>query len=512
MRNGSLFSILLTAVSTSWAVHIIQAVCGLTVLPLLVSHLGKTEYGIWVLIVQAVSFLSMSDFGVASSTGRFVARFRGLKQQDLLRKLYSTLLVLMIFFGIIVVLITLILSPWIPTILGIGENYKIVTINVFIITGLSVALQFPLKISIGILTGHQLYGPHGIGKIAVPVINLTGVLVLLYTNRISLINVSLIFAFSALFAQFLLMVVAYILTKPWKLSLRFFSFKLVKDILSLGGSSLVMSSSQLLYRSGLGIAVGRILGVETAGIYGVALTLISHIQPLISSFSTPFTTLASEFQAKKTFEKFQGTIINVMKITFSLSASAAAGLFIYGEHIIRLLLSSAKWTSMDYHHAGISLVIMGVGMAIGLPQVISQSTLRGIGKHWQVSYAFLIVSIISLIFSIIAMKYGFGIYGAALGWSLFWALQGILFYPVMICKALNYSIFHMIAEVYIPGACIGMFVLFISYCFDYFLKANNIINLVIGISISALLGCIAILITSGYCGIVWNKVFGYLRN
>jgi O-antigen/teichoic acid export membrane protein len=507
MRNQkSIFYVLFSATATTWVQHIIQAVCGLITIPLLVSSLGKTEYGIWVLIIQAASFLSMSDFGIASSVGRFVAKFRALNDQQYLERLLSTIIILMILAGLLVVLITIALSAWIPDIIKIEKEYRKITEIVFLITGLSMALQFPLRVGMGILAGHQLYGFHGIGKIAGPVFSFIGILLLFYYKSITLVNVAIVSSITAIFANILLMIIAWILTKPWSLKINYFSFPLALDLLSLGGSSLVMSSSSLIYRSGLGIAVGRILGVEVAGVYGVVLAVISNIQPLISSFSTPFTTLASEFHARNAMERIRNTILKLMQLTFSLSISVSAGLYIYGEQILRVFPFSGKWTEIDYHQAGISLSIMGLGLAIGLPQVISQSTLRGIGKHWQVSYAFLTVSIISLFFGIIAMKYGFGIYGAALGWSLFWALQGILFYPAMICKALNYSICHMIKEIYIPGACVGMFVLFMAFFFNQYLGSYNLLNLIIGIVLSAVIGLIVIILTSGFAGLILNKV------
>ncbi len=219
------------------------------------------------------------------------------------------------------------------------------------------------------------------------------------------------------------------MTRPWSLKIKNISFGLLSEIVSLGGSTLLVSLSNLIIRSGLLITVGRILGTQSAGVYGVVLTLISHIYPLISSLSTPLTTIASEWQARNNLNSLQNTCNLIMRTIFSLSISMAAGLYIYGEPFLRIFLHSGKWSASDFHAAGRMLFIMGVGVAIGLPQVVSTRTLQGIGKHWQVGYYSLGMSFSSTLIGVLIMYSFLGIYGAAIGWSLFWILQGILFYP-----------------------------------------------------------------------------------
>jgi len=464
--SRSTSSVILSAVTTTWIQHTIQAVSGLIVLPLLVSHLGKTEFGIWILVGQTISFFALSDLGVASATGRFIAHFRGADDRQTLQQLYSTVLALMIAAGMAVFILTLILSSWVPSILGIDAPYHNQAKLIFIIGGIALALQFPLRTGIGILTGHQLYGPHAIGKITGSIFNLAGILILLGFKSIELVPVAFMNAAAILSAQILLMVVAWKMTRPWSLKLSNISLPLAKDILSMGGSSLIITLSNLGYRSGLGIAVGRLLSVEAAGIYGVCLTVISHLQPLISSLSTPFITLASEWQARNHIQHLRRISNLVMRITVALSASMAAGLFIYGETVLQFLLSSGDWLISDFSIAGKSLSIMGLGLAIGLPQMISQSTLRGVGRYWQVSYAYIAISILSLVLGILAIMTGFGIYGAALGWCLFWVFQGVFFFPVMICRYLQQSIREMITYAYLPGMGVGLFVLILAGFFS----------------------------------------------
>jgi len=508
-KSKKIGHIIIYATATSWIFQAVSAISGLIVLPLVVAYLGKTEYGIWTLVIQTINFLAMSDMGVSNALGRFVARSRGLNDKDAMSKLYSTTIAFLLLSGLFIALITILLTPWVGDILGIEKTYYKVTEIVFIITGLSLALQSPFKLSVGVLTGHQLYGPHGIGKILGSVLNLLGVLILYSINMIELIPLAIMNAISILISQIVLVVVSWRITGPWSLDPRKISLKLMIDILSLGGSTLVFTLSNLIYRSGLIIAVGRILGVQAAGVYGVVLTLISHIYPLISSFSTPFTTLASEWQARDRLQDLRNISNIVMRSIFTLSSCVAAGLFIYGEPILRLLFSSGNWSPLDFHKAGNMLFIMGLGMTLGLPQIVSVKALQGIGKHWQVSYGSLAISILSLIIGISIMNTDLDIYGAAWGWSLFWGLQGILF-PAMTSRYLSLSLWEMLIKTYLPGIGVGLFVLSIAWFFDNWLVASNLLNLLIGIGICSFVGGMAVLIISGYNSILWNRIINWL--
>lgn len=502
----STFSIVFSAVTTTWIHHIVQIISGLVVLPLIISHLGKTNYGIWVLVGQTINFFSLSDLGVASAIGRSTARFRGSNDSNAMDQLHSTALLILTASGIIVALLSLLLSPWVPEILNIQRAYHSKTVSIFLISSISLALQFPLKIGVGVLTGHQLYWAQGTAKIAGSIFSLASFSLLGFLDAIDLTTVALVSASGALLTQLLLAFSAWRLTRPWHLKPGHISLPIGRELISVGGSSVVVTLSNLGYRSGLGIAVGRLLGTEAAGVYGVALAVINQVQPLISSLSTPFMTLSSEWHAGREIARLRAANNLVMRVTVALSASLAVGLFFYSEPALHLLFSSGGWTAADFKTAGNTLSIMGLGLAVGLPQVVSRSTLQGVGKHWQVGYAFMFISLLSLAIGILGMNAGLGLYGAALGWGLFWAFQGILFYPVMICRYLKQTLWSMILSAYMPGIVVGAGMLALAWVLNGWLAANRILNLIVGISVYSVFCCIAIIAISGHSKTLWDRI------
>ncbi len=501
----STFRILSVAVFSTWISRIINIVCAIITLPILISHLGKTEFGIWVIVGQTVSFLSLPDLGTTTSIGRILARFRGLNDEKSIKQLISTSTLILCLAGLLTLIIVLLVSPWIPMLLAIKGKYINITRLVFLISGVSFAIQFPLRIGMGILAGHQLYGLHAIGKISRNIIFPIGIIVLVGFNSFSLLSLFIINEIANLSAQIILIIVASKVTKIWTINLRNASLGMAKEILSIGISNISMTFSNLIFRKGTGIIIGRMLGLEAAGVFGVASTIIDSIVPFISAAATPFTTLASEWKSQNKLNHLRKTSDTIMRITAGFAASISAGIFIYGQAALRLWLSEGKWSSVDFAEACASMSIMGLGIVFGLPQIISSSILIGIGKHWQVSTYFAVSILISLFTSIVAMQSGFGIIGGALGWGLCQVLQGV-FYLFLICNYMKISILQTLLNIYPRGIATGMVVLLLAYGFQKIFTPDNFINLLIGVIPCALLGCLIVILFSGKSNLILSRI------
>src|SRR5688572_20143986 len=63
-------------IAYNWLGMCCEAVVGFLLLPLLVSRLGDTAYGLWIVIGSFTGFFLLLDFGLRGSVGRFVALYR----------------------------------------------------------------------------------------------------------------------------------------------------------------------------------------------------------------------------------------------------------------------------------------------------------------------------------------------------------------------------------------------------------------------------------------------------
>ena len=455
--------VLMQSAVTTAVFRVVNVASGLITLPLVLASLTQVEFGVWVVMSQTVSLLALSDLGAGNAIGRFVARSRGLDEHDEIAEVLSTALAILLVAGVAVAGLTLVLASRVPPLVGVDLPQQQTAAQIFLVIGLGLACQLPLRLAYGVMVGYQLYGPHAVGKILESVLTIAGILALYATDRLTLVPLALLTAAVAVVSQAVLAALAWQMTGPWSIAIGRVSAPMTSRLFGMGGSVLMMTAAGMIYTQGTGLLAGRMVGVAGAAIYGVALTVVSNLHPLIASIANPLSTLSSEWQARNDLDQLRRTSMTVMRLTFATSACVAVGLIMFAEPALRIWLQGSGWSDGDFAEAGRALAIMGTALAIGLPQIGSRSTLQGTGQHWQVSTGMLIASVVSLALGGLAMAAGWGVTGAAIGWSAVWVIQGTVLFPPLIARYLQKPVRELFTDAYVPGLILAAGVLLLAW-------------------------------------------------
>ena len=446
-------------------------VVSIATIPILISNLGKTQYGILVLIGQTVSLLAMSDIGIQNSIGRFVAKFRVVDSSEKLRVLQNTSLFLLSIVAMVIATLSLIIVTWIPIWLNIDPQYHDITKVIFIINSFMLALLFPSRIGQGIIAGFQLYKSLYIIKMLSPILRLTGILSLAKMNRLGLLEISILIAAAMIIEQLIIIVYANRLNRLIPIGIKYFSRKMAREILSLGTSSFFISTSGILLGQGLTISVGAFLNTAAAGVYGVVIMIMTNVSFILTKMGQPLVTIASELDVNKRISELRDVSNIVMSISFIISGILSVFLIFYSHPLLRMLLSD-NWNQSDYSVASNSIIVMSVSMTFGMPQFVARAVLQGVGLHWEASLAKITSSIISFTVAIILLSLGYGIVGAAIGWGMTWVLQGVIYIPNLIVKYLEQSWSQLFLRSYLPGIVLLIVNTIIGSLFKYYIDTN----------------------------------------
>src|SRR5262245_46651094 len=65
-------------------------VTGFLSTPFVIHHLGKTTYGLWILVASLTSYLNLIDLGLRASITRYVSFHRARGEQDKVNSILST--------------------------------------------------------------------------------------------------------------------------------------------------------------------------------------------------------------------------------------------------------------------------------------------------------------------------------------------------------------------------------------------------------------------------------------
>ncbi len=462
--SGVIFS----SAFTGYILKLIQFFVSIVTLPIIISSLGKVQYGILVLIGQTVGFLAMSDIGVSNSVGRFFSKYYALNNTSKIQEVVNTAFFLLLITTIIILSITFLIHDCIPTWLNISDEYAEITKLLFIINGLFLALMFPTRIGQGILSGKQMYSTINLILSLVPIIQFFGIIILYKSNILGLIELAFLTLGASLLAQIIFIVIAFSKIKFLTISKIYFSKSMARKILSLGSSSLITSLSSILVSQGLIIAVGILTSTITAGIYGVVIMIVTNISFILTKISQPILTMSSELVARKKHDQLNNLIFFLMRFSLMLSILISSSLFFFIEDLLKILLTF-NWDLKDYTMASKAIILMSVAMSIGIPQFVSRAVMQGAGLHWNASIGKVIASIIAFSTGIVLMWYEFGLIGASIGWSLIWILPGIFYFPTRIAKFMKIKTKKMLKDVYLPGIYLGFLLVLVGYIFkEYF--------------------------------------------
>jgi O-antigen/teichoic acid export membrane protein len=473
-------------------------VVGLITVPIILSQLGKTEYGLWVLIGQTISFMALSELGISGAIGRFVARDKYTRSPEDLNQLISTGVGLSLAVANLVILISIVLIFVLPSWLDIEQAYLTPVKWVLFLSGITLTIQIPLRISFGILNGYQKYGLTNILQIGLSLFNLAGILLLSWTNQLGLILLAAVYFSASVFYHLSGLLAVKRVIKGIRISIRDYSKIAAKELLGLGLSASLITFSGSIYRQGIVLATGKLLTVEEAGIYGTVLGLITLLSGFLTQLSSPLQTLASEIHAQENLDHLERMTNRMMRVTFTLGSSVAVGLFFYGEETLRFWLHSSDWSAGDFHSAWVAMAIMGAGLAVGLPQLASRSILQGVGRHWQVTAGFLVTSAAALTLSIFLMSNGMGIVGAALSWALVLVIQGTVIYPPLITRFFKVKWWTMFPKAYLPGGVVCVILALSCYLMKIYVPPTTLGLLALNIVVGLIIGGAGFFIISGF--------------
>ncbi len=437
-------------VLTGWVEKVIAVLATIVLTPMIISCLGKEQYGIFTAIGHGAGLLLLLDFGIANTISRFVARNTASKRYDENIKVVSSAIAIFFVSSIIICLLTLFVSPFIPDLFSIDIRYERAAKFVFIITGLNIALVLPLRIARGILQASNRYDLISFANIVASFIRVLLLFFLIQTGLGNLINITIAYAFLTTLLELIICVQIKKTGIPFQFTLTGITKSNIIRLFSLGTSALLQTVSATIYKRFQIIAVSIILGMSATPLFSVPSTLISTIAPFVNRLGATFVPLASTMDVRGETNNLQELNIVGVRYGMLISMPLAVLLFFWSEDILQLWLTKSGLSHHDISMMSkvISLVIFP--FALSTPHTASRSILMATGKHWIVASGFIMCSLLGLIISITLMHASkLNVLGAAGGLSSTYLFTGCFLYPYLICNHLNISKIVYIKRVYL---------------------------------------------------------------
>ncbi|MBU4376677.1 MAG: oligosaccharide flippase family protein [Candidatus Omnitrophica bacterium] len=273
----------------------ISILSNLILVPIYLYYLGREQYGLWLVVLSIVSYLGLSNIGIAQSVSNFVAAANAKKDYSGIRSIVATgfwLYVIIVSIAAIFVLGAVLLTP-LDKLIKVSGSLKDVVIPVLAISSIFFLLQLPMTVfrvtlrSLNLIYKEQLFG------VIFTLIQFIGVLAILLFG-IGIVGLAVVYGAVGLLSGIVLFIYVRGIVPGLSLSGKFFDNKLAKGLIAPGIYFFTLQLSGGLIFGTDNIIIGAVLGTAAVAPYAVAFRflmmsagivgiMISNMLPTITS-------------------------------------------------------------------------------------------------------------------------------------------------------------------------------------------------------------------------------------
>jgi len=386
---------------------VVSIVVGVVLTPIMVHTLGDTGYGLWVTIFSLTGYFGLMDQGIRPSLVRYVSRHQAEGDGIALSRTLSSATALYGSVGVVTLLATFVAAANFATWFRIGPEHVDVARTVVLVSGLSLALGFPLGVFGATLSGLQRYdiaNTIGIGISVVRVVafvmvlRLGGQLVELAWCSLALNLIG--HGLSLYFVRRLLPDVSF--------SPRHVDRETLRRIGSYSGYAFVGALATTITFQTDALVITAFMGAAAVTPFALAASLVNQSRQIVHAATWVLSPTASEMDTRGEQDRLRDMMVLGSKYGVLLCWPVLLALIVFGPNIL------TTWVGERFAASSTLLTILAVPTMFALPQSAASSVLFGISRHRGVVALSLLNAVVNLGLSILWVR-PYGLAGVAWG-------------------------------------------------------------------------------------------------
>ena len=449
-------SLKLNALS-NWASLAVNVLIGLLLTPFIIRSLGKTGYGVWTLVCSFVGYYGMLDLGVRSAVTRYIARYSVQRDGKALNEVANTALVMFCSVGSLALVFSFLLAGPLADFFKIDPAHRTDFVRLVWILGVTTCISFPSGVFSAIVTARE----HFVAKNVVVVLeeSMRAVLTVLFvTAGWGLVGVGMAPLTAAVAGAVCNLVLFRRYAGDIRVRLRYAEKKTLGMLLTYGGVTTVIVIADILRINLDSFVIGRWVGVEAVGVYGVAALVIRYMARVITSGMGVLNPRFASLEGRGDTERLQTLLLRSLRVAGILSLGMSFLAATFGPRFIVI------WAGEEYAGAVPVLIILSTSYAFALAQNPGIALMYAVNKHHYYAFYTILEAIANVVLSILlATRYG--IIGVALGTAIPLLAVKCLVMPIYVSKIGGVTLSQYLKAFYLPVLVISLFVL-ASYALD----------------------------------------------
>lgn len=428
--KSSKINSILKNIFSNWLGLVINIIIAFFMAPFTIHKLGNAQYGLWVIAMQFTGYLGMLELGIRPSITKYVATYFGVGEYQKINKTISAGIFIYALMAIVCIIITSLLTVFIPNFFN-NDTIDLQVIRfIIIITGINVAQAMIFTAFHGILFGIQRFDIYNAITISTTFLRVI-LIVYFLSNGYGVVALGII----QLCISVINNVIAAILCKrkipQLKIKIKYICKAYIVKIFNYSFIAFVINLCRKVIYYTDSFVISYFLGASMVTYYSIPLTLIEYVRRLLLSMNEVFNPLTSEINSNNDIKTINKLLIVGTKYSFALALAPYIVILFMGKDFIRL------WIGEEYaYNATHVLTILAITHCVSVLHLTSHEILYGIAKHKFAAYLYMAEAACNFFLSILLVK-NYGIVGVAIGTALPHIVVTAFVYPIVMKKLIQ---------------------------------------------------------------------------
>lgn len=431
------------SVVSNWFATGATLAAGFFLAPFVVHHLGNVAYGVWVLAISSVNYLTLLDLGMRSSVLRFVSKGHTQEDHKGASEIISAALWVRLMISALVLLLSGVLAALFPILFKVPADLAKDAREAILVIGVTTAIGMSLGVLGGILSALNRYDLQSYVALIQLAVRVGGVVAVLLAGH-GIVAIAFCELAAAVVGNVLLAIIARKIYPELEIRLKKPKMDILRKIWSYSVYAfLITVAIQLVYQTD-NLVVGAFVSATAVTFYSIGNSLCRYTDQVVGSMTMTFVPAASTYEAAGDLTSLRSLYYNGTRATMAISLPILVTLLVRGHSFIGL------WMGPQYSHtSGTVLVILAAALVFSLSNNPAGAIAYGTEKHKTIAKWAIGEAITNLTLSMVLAHY-IGIYGVALGTLIPSLFVHVILWPRYVSKMVDVTTFEVYWKVWGP--------------------------------------------------------------
>lgn len=363
--------------------------------PILLSYMGKGEYGLYQLMGSIIAYFSIMDFGLSATTIKYYSKFKALNDQKNMENVLSISRIVYTLISGIILVISLVVYVNLEQFFGNSLTMEETSSAkmIFVVLVINIIVTFNNYVYLASILSHERFVFSKMLSIISTILQPIAVILIMQNHPSAFAMVLIVVSFNVLTS----IVRVYYSKKILKINIKLHNLDipLIKEMVKFSLAVFIAAFSDQIFWKADQIILGKMYGTEEVAVYSIAAQIYMLYMSLSTAISSVFLPrITSMVENKVSRKEISNLFIKVGRIQYYILGLVLSGFFLYGKSFILL------WAGPDYELSYYIAMIIMVPFTIDLIQNIGLTILQALNLYGFRAKVFLFIAIINIVLTI----------------------------------------------------------------------------------------------------------------